>query len=420
MPTDRHPQSLIHGFDRQLAPAGVGKGRCDLLDQIPIFLQALLDQTGAIHFSFGNLIMIIIGSIMIYLAIAKHYEPLLLVGIGFSCIVANVPGPPDDVPGGQAISALLYAVKDGGLFHYAYMGVEKLIIPPLIFLGVGAMTDFGPMIANPRLVILGAGAHLGIFVALILAKMLGFTLSEAGAIGLIGGADGPMAIFVAVKLAPHLLGPISVAAYSYMALMPMIQPPVMRLLTTKAERQIPMAQSRKVTKLEKIAFPVVIAIIVNLFFPPVAPLITMLMLGNLLKEVGVTDRLSKTAAGGLMNVIIIILTVAIGSTMAADKFLTFQTLEIVVLGLIAFLFGTGSGVVTAKIMNLFLKTKINPLIGSAGIASVPIAARVSHIVAYQENPKNLLIYHAMGPNLAGVFGTAISGGILLALLGVGN
>jgi sodium ion-translocating decarboxylase beta subunit len=411
------PQQLIHGIDRPLSAAGVGKGRCDLLEQIPIFLQALLDQTGAIHFSFGNLVMIIVGSIMIYLAIAKHYEPLLLVGIGFSCIVANVPGPPDDVPGGQAISALLYAVKDGGLFHYAYMGVEKLIIPPLIFLGVGAMTDFGPMIANPRLVILGAGAHLGIFVALILAKMLGFTLSEAGAIGLIGGADGPMAIFVAVKLAPHLLGPISVAAYSYMALMPMIQPPVMRLLTTKAERQIPMAQSRKVTKLEKIAFPVVIAIIVNLFFPPVAPLITMLMLGNLLKEVGVTDRLSKTAAGGLMNVIIIILTVAIGSTMAADKFLTLETLEIVVLGLIAFLFGTGSGVVTAKIMNLFLKVKINPLIGSAGIASVPIAARVSHIVAYQENPKNLLIYHAMGPNLAGVFGTAISGGILLALLG---
>lgn len=386
-------------------------------DQILIFLRALLDQTGVINFTFGNLFMIVIGSIMIFLAIAKHYEPLLLVGIGFSCIVANVPGPPD-VPGGPAISALLYAVKDGGLFHYAYLGVEMLIIPPLIFLGVGAMTDFGPMIANPKLVILGAGAHLGIFVALILAKMLGFTLSEAGAIGLIGGADGPMAIFVAVKLAPHLLGPISVAAYSYMALMPMIQPPVMRLLTTKAERQISMAESRKVTKLEKIAFPVVIAIIVNLFFPPVAPLITMLMLGNLLKEVGVTDRLSKTAAGGLMNVIIIILTVAIGSTMAADKFLTFQTLEIVVLGLIAFVFGTGSGVVTAKIMNLFLKTKINPLIGSAGIASVPIAARVSHIVAQEENPKNFLIYHAMGPNLAGVFGTAISGGILLALLGV--
>jgi len=387
-----------------------------LFDQILIFLRALLDQTGAIHFSLGNLVMIAVGAVMIYLAIAKHYEPLLLVGIGFSCIVANVPGPAD-VPGGPAISALLYVIKDGGLFHYAYLGVEKLIIPPLIFLGVGAMTNFGPMIANPRLVILGAGAHLGIFVALILAKLLGFTLSEAGAIGLIGGADGPMAIFVAVKLAPHLLGPISVAAYSYMALMPMIQPPIMKLLTTKAERQIGMAELRQVSKLEKIAFPIVIAIVVNLFFPPVAPLITMLMLGNLLKEVGVTDRLAKTAAGGLMNIIIIILTVAIGSTMAADKFLTFQTLEIVVLGLIAFLFGTASGVVTAKIMNLFLKTKINPLIGSAGIASVPIAARVSHLVAFRENPKNLLIYHAMGPNLAGVFGTAISGGILLALLG---
>ncbi|MBL8526214.1 MAG: sodium ion-translocating decarboxylase subunit beta, partial [Burkholderiales bacterium] len=220
------------------------------------------------------------------------------------------------------------------------------------------------------------------------------------------------------KLAPHLLGPISVAAYSYMALMPMIQPPVMRLLTTKAERQISMAQLRKVSKVEKIAFPIVIAIIVNLFFPPVAPLITMLMLGNLMKECGVTERLAKTAAGPFMNVIIIILTVAIGGTMAADKFLNLETLMIVVLGLIAFVFGTASGVLTAKIMNLFLKEKINPLIGSAGIASVPIAARVSHIVAHEENPNNYLIYHAMGPNLAGVFGTAISGGILLALLGV--
>ena len=389
-----------------------------MLDQLIAFLGALLEQTGAAHFTFGNLVMIIIGGAMIYLAIAKHYEPLLLVGIGFACIVANVPGPPDDVPGGHAISALLYQVKEGGLFYYAYQGVAKLIIPPLIFLGVGAMTDFGPMIANPKLVILGAGAHLGIFVALILAKLIGFSLKEAGAIGIIGGADGPMAIFVTVKLAPHLLGPISVAAYSYMALMPMIQPPIMRLLTNKKERMIGMAQLRKVTKLEKIAFPVVIAVIVNLFFPPVAPLITMLMLGNLLKEVGVTDRLAKTAAGGLMNVIIIILTVAIGSTMAADKFLTFQTVQIVVLGLLAFLFGTASGVVTAKIMNMFLTTPINPLIGSAGIASVPIAARVSHVVAQQENPNNFLIYHAMGPNLAGVFGTAISGGIMLALLGV--
>ncbi len=389
------------------------------MDQIFVFFQALLAQTGVINITPGNLVMIAIGVVMIVLAITKHYEPLLLIGIGFSCIVANVPGPPDDVPGGQAMSALLYVVKEGGLFHYAYEGVAKLIIPPLIFLGVGAMTDFGPMIANPKLVILGAGAHLGIFVALILAKMLGFTLAEAGAIGIIGGADGPMAIFVTVKLAPHLLGPVSVAAYSYMALMPMIQPPVMRLLTTKAERQIGMAQSRQVTQVEKIAFPIVIAIIVNLFFPPVAPLITMLMLGNLLKVCGVTDRLSKTAAGGLMNVIIMILTVAIGSTMAADKFLTVKTVMIVLLGLVAFLIGTASGVLTAKIMNLFLKVKINPLIGSAGIASVPIAARVSHIVANEENPKNFLIYHAMGPNLAGVFGTAISGGILLALLGAG-
>jgi oxaloacetate decarboxylase beta subunit len=390
-----------------------------LLDQTLVFFQALLAQTGVIHVAWQNMVMIAIGATMIYLAITKHYEPLLLIGIGFSCIVANVPGPPDDVPGGQAISALLYVVKEGGLFHYAYEGVAKLIIPPLIFLGVGAMTDFGPMIANPKLVILGAGAHLGIFVALILAKLCGFSLSEAGAIGIIGGADGPMAIFVTVKLAPHLLGPVSVAAYSYMALMPMIQPPVMRLLTTKAERQIGMKQLRTVTQVEKIAFPVVIAMIVNLFFPPVAPLITMLMLGNLLKVCGVTDRLAKTAAGGLMNVIILILTVAIGSTMAGEKFLNLQTVMIVGLGLVAFVVGTASGVLTAKLMNLFLKEKINPLIGSAGIASVPIAARVSHIVAHEENPRNYLIYHAMGPNLAGVFGTAISGGILLALLGAG-
>ena len=387
-----------------------------MTEQLIAFLTALLEQTGAAHVSVGNLIMIVIGLGMIYLAIVKHYEPLLLIGIGFACIVANVPGPPDDVPGSQAISSLLYQVKEGGLFHYAYLGVAKLIIPPLIFLGVGAMTDFGPMIANPKLVILGAGAHLGIFVALILAKLVGFSLSEAGAIGIIGGADGPMAIFVTVKLAPHLLGPISVAAYSYMALMPMIQPPIMRLLTTREERLIRMAQLRKVTKLEKIAFPIVIAIIVNLFFPPVAPLITMLIFGNLLKS-RLPDRLGKTAASGFMNVIIIVLTVAIGSTMAADKFLNFETLLIVVLGLLAFLFGTASGVVTAKIMNRFLTEPINPLIGSAGIASVPIAARVAHVVASEEDPKNLLIYHAMGPNLAGVFGTAISGGILLALLG---
>jgi len=336
--------------------------------------------------------------------VSRRYEPLLLVGIGFSCIISNVPGSDLILP--------------GGLFHYAYQGVALLIVPPLIFFGVGAMTDFAPMIANPKLVILGAAAHLGIFVALIGAKLLGFSLAESGAIGIIGGADGPMAIFVTVKLAPHLLPQISVAAYSYMALMPLIQPPVMKLLTTKQERLIRMKQSRQVTRLEKIAFPIVIGIIVNLFFPPVAPLITMLMLGNLFREVLVVDRLAKTAANDVMNIIIIILTLAIGSTMAADTFLTFKTIEIVFLGLVAFVFGTGSGVVGAKVLNLFLKEKINPLLGSAGIASVPIAARVSHNVALQDDPENYLIYHAMGPNLAGVFGTAISGGIMLALIGV--
>jgi len=371
-------------------------------DQFILFLEALLQQTGLREMWWGNLVMIAVGCTMIYLAIAKHFEPYLLIGIGFACIVANVPG--SDL------------IRQGGLFHYAYQGVKLLILPPLIFLGVGAMTDFGPMIANPRLVILGAGAHLGIFVALIGAKLWGFSIQEAGAIGIIGGADGPMAIFVTVTLAPHLLPQISVAAYSYMALMPLIQPPVMRLLTTKEERLIRMEQPRQVGKLEKIAFPIVIAVIVNLFFPPVAPLITMLALGNLLKEVGVVERLSRTAANGIMNVVTITLTVAIGSTMSADTFLTVKTLQIVFLGLVAFVFGTASGVLTAKIMNVFLTKKINPLIGSAGIASVPIAARVSAVVAKQEDKRNYLIYQAMGPNLAGVFGTAISGGIMLALL----
>jgi len=375
-----------------------------MLDQLFSLFNALLEQTGLAHLYWGNCVMIAVGAVMIYLAVVKKCEPFLLIGIGFACIVVNIPG--SDL------------ALEGGLFNYAYKGVSLLIVPPLIFLGVGAITDFGPMIANPKLVLLGAGAHLGIFVALILAKMIGFSLSEAGAIGIIGGADGPMAIFVTMKLAPHLLSPISVAAYSYMALMPIIQPPVMRLLTTKAERNIQMAQLRKVSRLEKIIFPLVIAAIVNLFFPPVAPLVTMLMLGNLLREVLIVGRLAETAGGTLLNVVTIVLTVAIGSTMRAETFLTLQTVEIVGLGLIAFVFGTGSGVVTAKVMNLFLKHKINPLIGSAGIASVPIAARVSHIVANKENPRLFLIYHAMGPNLAGVFGTAISGGILLALLGV--
>ncbi|MBF0154205.1 MAG: sodium ion-translocating decarboxylase subunit beta [Magnetococcales bacterium] len=374
------------------------------MEQAILFFNAMKDQTGIASFSPGNLLMICVGVTMIYLAVAKKYEPLLLIGIGFACVISNIPG--SDL------------IQPGGLFTYAYKGLALLIVPPLIFFGVGALTDFGPMIANPRLVILGAAAHLGIFVALILAKLLGFTILEAGAIGIIGGADGPMAIFVTMKLAPHLLPQISVAAYSYMALMPLIQPPVMRLLTTKEERLIKMKQLRKVSRLERIAFPIVIGIIVNLFFPPVAPLITMLMLGNLYKEVLIVDRLSKSAANEIMNVIIIILTLAVGSTMNADTFLTWKTIQIVILGLIAFVFGTASGVLGAKVMNWFLKDKVNPLIGSAGIASVPIAAKVSHNEALKYDPENYLIYQAMGPNLSGVFGTAISGGILLALLGV--
>ena len=368
---------------------------------IPL-MEQLLHQTGLLDITPGNIVMIITGMVLLYRGIVKKYEPFLLVGIGFSCIVANIPG-----------STL---TKEGGLFWYSYQGVENLILPPLIFLGVGAMTDFGPMIANPSLVILGAAAHLGIFVALIGAQSLGFSLQEAASIGIIGGADGPMAIYTTMKLAPHLLPQVSVAAYSYMALMPLIQPPIMRLLTNREERKIMMKQPRYVSRLEKIAFPVVMAIIVNIFLPPVAPLITMLMLGNLLRECLVVTKLSETASNTLLNIVTLVLTVAIGSTMAADTFLTTDTILIIALGLVAFAFGTGSGVVCAKLMNKISGGRINPLIGSAGIASVPIAARVSHLVGQQESRNVFLLMHAMGPNLAGVFGTAISGGIMLALL----
>lgn len=375
----------------------------DRYDQIKSFLLILFQQTGLTEIWWGNLVMMFVGAWLVYLAITKKYEPFLLIGIGFACIISNVPGSDLTQP--------------GGLFYIAYQGVAQLIVPPLIFLGVGAMTDFGPMIANPSLVILGAAAHLGIFVAMIAAKVIGFPINEAGAIGIIGGADGPMAIYVTMKLAPHLLPQISVAAYSYMALMPLIQPPIMKLLTTKAERQIVMDMPRFVSRLERIVFPIVIAVVVNLLLPPVAPLITMMMLGNLFRECLLVDRLADTAANEILNIITIVLTVAIGSTMEASQFLNWQTLQIIFLGLVAFVFGTASGVITARIMNKISGGKINPLIGSAGIASVPIAARVSHMVAQRENRHNYLIMHAMGPNLAGVFGTAISGGIMLALLG---
>lgn len=367
-------------------------------------LKSMLASTGLVHLSIGNCVLIIVGVTMMYLAIAKKYEPFLLLPIGFGCVVANIP--------------MIDLLQPHGLLAFFYMGVQYVIYPPLIFLGVGAMTDFGPMIANPSLIILGAFAHIGIFIALIGSMFLGFNIFEAGAIGIIGGADGPMAIYVTQKLAPHLMAQVSVAAYSYMALMPLIQPPIMRALTTKEERQIMMKQLRPVSKTEKIVFPILVTIMIDLLLPPIAPLVTMLMLGNLLKESGVVDRLAKTASGEFMNVITILLGISIGSTMNADTFLTLKTLSIIVLGLIAFMTGTAGGVLGAKLLNKISGGKINPLIGSAGIASVPIAARVSHTVAQQENKYNLLIMHAMGPNLAGVFGTAIAGGILLTLLGM--
>lgn len=375
----------------------------DMGQLLAALLTELLHQTDLLGLTLGSLIMITAGCILLYLGIVKKYEPFLLVGIGFSCIVVNA--------GGSSLTNL------DGLFYFAYQGVEQLILPPLIFLGVGAMTDFGPMIANPSLVILGAAAHLGIFVALIGANCLGFNLGEAASIGIIGGADGPMAIYTTMKLAPHLLPQISVAAYSYMALMPLIQPPIMKMLTNSDERKIMMKQPRYVSRLEKIAFPIVIGVIVNIFLPPVAPLITMLMLGNLLRECLVVTKLAETASNTLLNIVTMVLTVAIGSTMAAGTFLTYKTVLIIFLGLVAFAFGTASGVVCAKIMCKLSHGKINPLIGSAGIASVPIAARVSHLVGQRESRSVFLLMHAMGPNLAGVFGTAISGGIMLALLG---
>lgn len=367
-------------------------------------LKSMLESTGLIQLTLGNIFLIFVGFVLVYLAIFKHYEPFLLLPIGFGCIVANVP----------SIDLLL----PGGLLSFFYLGVQNVIYPPLIFMGVGAMTDFGPMIANPSLLVLGAFAHIGIFIAMIGSKLLGFPIFEAGTIGIIGGADGPMAIYVTQKLAPQLMAQISVAAYSYMALMPLIQPPIMKMLTTKKERQIMMEQVRPVSKREKLLFPLIITVIIDLLLPPIAPLITMLMFGNLLKESGVVDRLAKTASGEFMNVITILLGLSIGSTMNAKTFLTLKTIEIIVLGLIAFMTGTAGGVLGAKMLNKFSGGKINPLIGSAGIASVPIAARVSHTVANRENPQNFLIMHAMGPNLAGVFGTAIAGGIMLTLLGV--
>jgi len=362
-----------------------------------------------------KLIMILVGLLLIYLGIAKKFEPLLLLPIGFGGILANIPYAGIAEPGG-----FLYAFYE--------MGIGDVpIFPLLIFLGVGAMTDFGPLLANPKTALLGAAAQFGIFTTLIGALWLSstfgsinFSIQDASAIGIIGGADGPTAIFLAGQLAPDLLGAIAVAAYSYMALVPIIQPPIMRLLTTKAEREIEMKQLRPVRQIEKIVFPLSVLIICALLLPSATPLVGMLMLGNLFKECGVVERLSKTAANELINIVTIMLGLAVGSKLQADKFLSAETVGIIALGLIAFSIGTGSGVIMAKVMNKFAKTdagKINPLIGSAGVSAVPMAARVSNKVGMDANPQNYLLMHAMGPNVAGVIGSAVAAGVLLALVG---
>ncbi len=369
-----------------------------------------------------TLIMIVVALVLAYLAIVKKFEPLLLLPISFGMLLTNLPGA-------EMYHEVLFA--DGhvhwdlfgggdvtpGLIDYLYLGVKLGIYPCLIFMGVGAMTDFGPLIANPKSLLLGAAAQLGIFATYVGARLLGFTSMQASSIGIIGGADGPTAIYVTTKLAPELLGPIAVAAYSYMALVPVIQPPIMKALTTKAERQIVMRELRPVSKREKIIFPFIVTIFVAFLVPSAAPLVGALMLGNLFKETGVCDRLSKTAQNELMNIVTIFLGISVGATATASTFLSLDTLKIIAMGVVAFGLGTAGGVLLAKFMNLFLKEKINPLIGSAGVSAVPMAARVSQTVGQKENPGNFLLMHAMGPNVAGVIGSAIAAGVLIALFG---
>ena len=369
-----------------------------------------------------QIVMIAVACVLLYLGIVKKFEPLLLVGIAFGCLLTNLPGGGmyhAELWDGMIAGTVGYGdiLKQGGLLDVFYIGVKAGVYPSLIFLGVGAMTDFGPLLANPKSLLLGAAAQLGVYMAFLLAVLLGFTGPEAASIGIIGGADGPTAIYLTTQLAPHLLGAIAIAAYSYMALIPLIQPPIMRLLTTKAERECKMEQLRPVSKTEKILFPIVVCIFVILLLPSTAPLIGCLMLGNLLRETGVTDRLSDTAQNALMNIVTIFLSTSVGATTVADKFLTPQTLAIIVLGLLAFSFSTAGGVVFGKIMYKASGGKINPLIGSAGVSAVPMAARVSQVEGQKANPANFLLMHAMGPNVAGVIGSAIAAGFLLAVFG---
>lgn len=378
-----------------------------------------------------NLIMILVSCLLLYLGIKKKFEPLLLVGIAFGCLLVNL----SYFAGADTADALYHVdlwdnfldathedyhsygaiLKKGGLLDILYIGVKAGVYPSLIFMGVGAMTDFGPLIANPKSLLLGAAAQMGVFLAFFGAVCLGFTGNEAASIGIIGGADGPTAIFLTTKLAPHLLGAIAIAAYSYMALIPMIQPPIMKLLTTEKERQVKMEQARTVSKTEKIIFPIIVAMFVILLLPSTAPLVGCLMLGNLWRECGVTERLSDTVQNALMNIVTVFLGISVGATTAATRFLSAETLKIIVLGLTAFCFSTVGGLLVGKIMYKLSGGKINPLIGSAGVSAVPMAARVSQMEGQKANPKNFLLMHAMGPNVAGVIGSAIAAGFLLAV-----
>ncbi len=376
------------------------------MEAFVVALQSVWNDSGFAAFTMGNAIMMVVGCILLYLAIGKGFEPLLLSPIAFGCLLANVPKTGFETTPG-VMSVILY-------------GIHHEVFPPLIFLGVGAMTDFGPLLANPKTLLLGAAAQAGVFVSLLGAMMLGFTVQEASAIGIIGGADGPTAIYLAAKMAPNLLGAIAVAAYSYMSLVPLIQPPIMKLCTTEADRKIVMEQLRPVSRFEKIVFPIATTIIISLLLPPVTALIGMLMLGNLFKEAGCLDRLSDTAQNALMNIVTIMLATGTGLTMKAESFLNYQTILIICLGLVAFAAGTFAGVVFGKIMCMIDGGKTNPLIGSAGVSAVPMAARVSQKVGQQANPANFLLMHAMGPNVAGVIGTAVAAGTMLAMIGAGK
>ncbi|MBS5788029.1 MAG: sodium ion-translocating decarboxylase subunit beta [Clostridioides difficile] len=395
-----------------------------MVEVITNFIQSM----GIVNMDWRQLAMILVACLLLFLAISKGFEPLLLVPIAFGMLLSNLPLSgvmngavsviePIGATVNNTLEANITTKTAGGLLHYLFLGDELGIFPPLIFLGVGAMTDFGPLISNPKSILLGAAAQFGIFFTFIGALLLGFTGPEAASTGIIGGADGPTAIYLTTKLAPHLLAPIAVAAYSYMALVPIIQPPIMRALTSQEERGIVMTQSKPVSKKVKILFPITVTIVVSLLLPAAATLIGMLMFGNLLKECAVTDRLSDTASNALMNIVTIFLGLSVGASAKAEIFLSAQTLKIFVLGVIAFGIGTAAGVICAKIMNKFTKEKINPLIGAAGVSAVPMAARVAHKEAQKENPGNFILMHAMGPNVAGVIGSAVAAGILLSLFG---